>query len=334
MSKTKLENDIGSGEPRSDVMPDAERGLSLLRRLNLNHLITFRLIAEYQSFRAAANRLHISQSALSVHMHQLEDALKVPLFHRTTRSVTLTSEGQRLLPVAQLLTREILLIAGDFRKEAAYLQGIVTLAAPPSIASSFVPPVLKALGDTYPGIRVQMLVKESSKAVAETVRQGEAEIGLLNFSGNLEELNVVTLFEDELVAVVPASERRFTAITHISLRELAESPFLLQPQGSSTREMLELHMRQQGVTVNVRYELLPPHVSVAFVRQGLGVAVLPKGVAVALNLKGCKVIGLHSLKSRAMGLATSTRRSVSPSAGLLRQFLLDASSKKTTAQEC
>lgn len=122
--------------------------------------------------------------------------------------------------MAQLLTREMLLIAGDFREEAAHQQGIATLAAPPSITSSFVPPVLKALADAYPGIRVRMLVKESSKAVAEAVRQGEAEIGLLNFSGSLKDLNVTTLLEDELVAAVPASERRFAAITHMTLREL------------------------------------------------------------------------------------------------------------------
>lgn len=96
--------------------------------------------------------------------------------------------------------------------------------------------------------------------------------------------------------------------------------------------MLDWLMRQQGVTVNIRYGLLPPHVCVAFVRQGLGVVVLPMGVVDSLNLKACKVIGLHALKSRAMGLATSTRRSVSPSAGLLRQFLVDASRENSAGR--
>ncbi len=302
--------------------------LSLLRRLNLNHLVSFLAIAESQSFRAAATRLHLSQSALSVQIHQLEETLGVPLFHRTTRSVTPTEEGKRLIPVARLLAQEVTLVAGDFREEAALHRGVATLAATASITSFFVPPILKALTDAYPGIKIQLLVKESSNAVADMVRQGEADVGLLNFSEELKELTVTKLLEDELVAIVPASERRLAKLKQTTLRQLAEFPFLIQPRGSSTREVLESHMREDGVTVNIRHELLQADVSVAMVRQGLGVAILPVGALAPLNLEGCRVLRLPAVSSRAVGLVTSTRRSVSPSAGLLRKFIVDASRLK------
>ena len=60
----------------------------ILSRVNLNQLLSFLVVAEEKSFRMAALRMHISQSAVSVQIQHLERALGVPLFHRTTRSVS------------------------------------------------------------------------------------------------------------------------------------------------------------------------------------------------------------------------------------------------------
>ena len=60
----------------------------VLSRVNLNQLLFFLVVAEEKSFRMAALRMHISQSAVSVQVQHLERALGVPLFHRTTRSVS------------------------------------------------------------------------------------------------------------------------------------------------------------------------------------------------------------------------------------------------------
>lgn len=299
--------------------------LSLLRRVNLNYLVTFMAVAESGSFRGAAIRLHVSQSALSAQIRQLEETLGVPLFHRTTRSVTLTEEGTRLLPVARLVAHEVTLVAGAFREEAALRQGIATLSATPSITSFFVAHVLQALAEAYPGIKIHLLVKESSNAVADAVRQGDADVGLLNFNEDLKELTITKLLEDKLVAIVPASAQRWARSKQLTLRQLAEFPFVTAPCGTSTREVLDTLLLEQRVTASIRYEVLQPDVAIALVKQGLGVTVLPSSALSPLNLQGCKVIGLRSGSSRAVGLATSTRRSVSPSAALLRKFIVDAS---------
>ncbi|QJW83351.1 LysR family transcriptional regulator [Ramlibacter terrae] len=108
----------------------------LLERLNLNHLPAFLAVAEHCSFRAAAQRMHISQSALSVQIRQLERMLGVPLFHRTTRSVNLTAEGQRLQAVARRATEELGQIAMELREDAQLQRGVVNVAVLPSLAAT------------------------------------------------------------------------------------------------------------------------------------------------------------------------------------------------------
>ncbi len=304
-----------------------DTNLSLLRRLNLNHLVSFLAVAEAQTFRGAAARLHISQSALSVQIQQLEDVLRVRLFHRTTRAMSLTSEGKRLLPVARHITREVALVAGDFWDEAALQRGVASLAATPSMAAGLVAPVLKAVADAHPGIRIQLLVKDSSNDVADAVRQGDADLGLLSFSEDPKDLTVTPLRQDDLVAVVPTSFARLARSKQVTLRQLARFPFLIQPRGGSFREVLDRHLREQEVTINIHQEVLHAEVLVGLVGHGLGVAVLLERALVPLNLEGCRVIRLLGVKPGHVGLVHSPRRFLSPAAELLRRTVEEVSER-------
>ena len=318
------DNAIRTMEPSIDF--------SLLRHLNLNHLVSFLAVAEWQSFRVSAQRLHISQAALSVQIRQLEETLRVPVFHRTTRSVTLTEEGGRLLRVARLLAQEVTSVASDFREEAALRRGVATLATTPSIAARLIPPVLHALTESHPGIKIQLLVKDSSNAIAATVQQNEADIGLVNFTEQLKDLQVTRLLEDKFVAVVPASIKKLASLKSVTLRQLSEFPLLLQSRGSTMRELLDVHFRELGLSVNVRQEVLHAEVLAALVGHGVGVAILPLGSLATLKLEGAKVIRLRDVRSRFVGLITSPRRSLSPAAALLCKFIENASRQLSSAE--
>ena len=304
---------------RSDAV-----NLSLLRRVNLNHLVSFLAIADTQSFRGAAGLLHMSQSALSVQLLQLEETLGVPLFHRTTRSVTLTDQGERLLPVARLVAHEVAVVAAEFREEVALRRGVATVAAIATTVSWLMPSVIKAVGDAYPGIKVQILVMESAD-VAEKIRQGEADIGLLSFSQdqNQKDLAYTKLYDENFIAVVPESETEFVGMDSVTLQQLSKFEFMIQPEGSTIRRLVDRRLKEQGVTVKVRQELLLPEGLVALVRQGLGVTMLPAYVIAPLDLRGCRAINMRGVRPREIGLVMSERRSVSPAAASVRAFILD-----------
>src|SRR5690554_2990935 len=113
-----------------------------LQRLNLTRILAFLVVAEERSFRAAANRMHVSQSAVSVQIKQLESALGLALFHRTTRSVALTKEGALLFEVAQRFTTELFQATVVLREEANLQHGIVVVAAMPALAVTLLPPLM------------------------------------------------------------------------------------------------------------------------------------------------------------------------------------------------
>lgn len=301
--------------------------LALLRRINLNQLIGFLVVAEARSFREAATHLQMSQSALSMQVHLLEQALGVPLFHRTTRSVSPTREGSRLLPAARLLARELSLAASEFRDEAAVNRGVATLITIPTLSPDLVPGAIKRLANAYPGVQVKLQVLDASNAVAQVLRDGGADVGILNARANLGDLSCTPLVEDEHVAVAPASLQALADRTEISLRELAGFPFLVQPRGTSIRELVQSALQAQGSAMRVRQELLDAAGLVALAASGLGVAVVPIGALSMSRLERVRVLRLPELPLRTVVLATSTRRSISPAASALRDQLLEAAGR-------
>lgn len=129
-------------------------------------------------------------------------------------------------------------------------------------------------------------------------------MGVLSFSQDPRDLTVTKLREDNLVAVVPSSNQRLAKLKQVSLRQLAEFPFLIQPRGGSFRELLDTHLRDQGITINICHEVLHAEVLVGLVGHGLGVAILLERALAPLNLKGCRVLKLNEVTSGRVGLVT------------------------------
>lgn len=302
------------------MIPEPDR--SLVSRLNLNQLVGFVALANLGSFKAAAASSNISQSALSIQIRLLEESLGVALFHRTTRSVALTDDGRRLLPIARRALHEIGVIAAEFRDQTEMKRGTTSLAAIPTVDGCRIPTILRRMESLYPEVTVRFVVRESSGAAAEMVRRGEADFGIFNKATNLEDLTFTPIFRDTFFAIIPASERRFARRKQISLRDLSGLPLILQPPGTAIRTMLDTLAAAQGIELEVRRELLNAEVLVSLVREGLGTGVLPAGALEPLKLSGCQIIELPEISLRTIVLASSKRRSLSPAAVVLQLSLI------------
>jgi LysR family carnitine catabolism transcriptional activator len=293
----------------------------LLTRLNLNHLPAFLAVAEHASFRAAALQMHISQSALSVQIRQLERMLGVPLFHRTTRSVNLTAEGGRLHVVARRIVEELGQVALELREDAQLQRGMVTVAVLPSLAATWVPRAMRGFAIRHPGIDIR-LRDADSKRCAELVRQGDAHMALMSRNDALHDMEFTRLFRDEFVAVVPRGHA-LAARKSTSLVELAKYPLLLNPRGVDLREMLQVLFHAEGLAPEAAQELTGTHALVALVAAGFGVSIQPRMALAGLDMPGCRVLKLRGGGGRDIGVMLPTRRSHSPATLAFKTFLAE-----------
>lgn len=299
-----------------------ESWLGVLRRINLNQLASFAAVADRGSFRAAAAQLHISQSALSVQVQQLEAALGVKLLHRDTRTVRLTDEGRRLEQVFSLSGRELARVLAQLRDEGRLQKGAIVLAVLPSLAATFLPPLMRAFQARFPGIRIRMHDADSRRA-HEQIQQGAVDIAVTSRSPHNEEVGFQPLFEEPLLAVVPAADALFRSRASASLELLARRPLLLNPRGVDLRERLETLFRAAGIAAAPAQELTGTASLVALAASGMGVSIQPRSSLYGLDLGACRLLPLRPAALREIGVITPPGRTPSPATAAFHDYLVE-----------
>ena len=243
--------------------------------VNLKLLQTFLLVAQQCSFRLAAEKSFRSPSAISAQIRQLEAQLNVALFHRATRYVRLTEEGEQLLECAQRALLEVESGLRRIQESADMRRGRVAMSCSPTIAETRLARVLAAFEKDYPGIEVS--VRElTSSALFDSVRRREVDFGIGPVTDMLE-FHFEPVLEDPLFALVP---KRFISTTRrsISLATLTGMPLLVLNPATALRGMLESAINERGLGFHTRYEFAQAQTLISMASAGLGAVILPKVV--------------------------------------------------------
>jgi LysR family transcriptional regulator, carnitine catabolism transcriptional activator len=291
-----------------------------LSRINLNQLSTFLVVAEEKSFRSAAIRMHLSQSAVSVQVQQLERVLGLALFHRTTRSVALTREGSALADVAQRVTADLAEVTSALRAQAQLQKGLVTVVAMPTFAYMLLPQLMCRYAELHPNVEVRLLDFDSPKAL-EMLQSGKADLAVLARTPDMEGFDFTHLFEDELVVLAPAASPLLEGRSEVSVEEVAREQLVLSPTGSQTRALVEQIFAQAQCPLQVRQECQRPQTLLALVENGLGISILPRTALVDMNLSQVRLARLQTRPMREVGIVSLRAMSLSPAAQSFREFL-------------
>jgi DNA-binding transcriptional LysR family regulator len=244
--------------------------------ITLKALTTFLAVAENASFRKAAEATHLSVPAVSMQVKQLEEALGVALFQRTTRRVELTVEGERLLVGSRKAMGELDAALMQIQQSADAQQGRLSFACVPTVAGTRLPGLLTAFAARHP--RISVRVREMAQPdLLEAVRRREVDFGIGPQPERPGELECLPLFVDDYVALLPASHAA-AGRSAITLRDLSRWP-LLMLGASQFQQQLLAALRAEGLAPELNYEFTHVSTMVAMVEAGLGVGVLP-GVAV------------------------------------------------------
>jgi len=130
-------------------------------------LKTFHAAAATGSLTAAAEKLRISQSAVSRQITALEESLEMPLFHRHARGLTLTEEGRILYQTTDDVSHKIALVQARVLDSRQKPQGVLRVSAPISLGSNWLPSVLPEFLETYPDIDVQLILEDNEHDLSD-----------------------------------------------------------------------------------------------------------------------------------------------------------------------
>ncbi|MGE0714618.1 MAG: LysR family transcriptional regulator [Alphaproteobacteria bacterium] len=289
----------------------------------LPQIATFLAVVETRSFRLAAERLNVSPPAVSARVRELEDRLGVRLFHRTTRSVMPTAEGERLATAATHALGELHRAADTLRDEAALRRGRFTVATLPSIAATILPPAMAAFRALHPGVEIEMVDAYAGHAGAAVLR-GEAAFGLLAAPPPGErELAFEPLFRDDSVIVLPVGHP-WAGRGAIELAEVARQPLLLTAPDTSMRAMVDAAFRHRGLVAVPAHEAMNLTTLLALAEAGFGITFVPRIFVVRLDLSRLEMVAIAGRPmARDIGIVTPRGRSLSPAAAAFRRFLAD-----------
>ena len=168
--------------------------------MDIDQLAYFQCVAETKNFTQAAERMHLSQPALSRSIQRLEEELGQPLFERQSRSVELTEAGL----LFQKRAEQILLTIEDAKAEICDdgQSGRIRIGAIPTIAPYFLPEVLREFADAFP--KANLVVQEDvTENLVKRCKQGELDVAILALPIPVRYLEVEELFEEELMLVMP-----------------------------------------------------------------------------------------------------------------------------------
>lgn len=291
--------------------------------MTVKQLRAFLAVAQSLSFAQAGERLYLSQSALSLTIKGLEEGLGGRLFSRTTRNVSLTPEGEALLPLARRLLADWENAEDQLRQRFTLQQGRVTLAAMPSFAGNLLPPLLVEFRVRHPKVNVTVndVINEQ---VIEMVRDRQVELGIAFEPEADVSLQFTPLYLDRFVAVV-AADSPLAERDDVDWATLLHYPFVTLQRPSTVRFMLEDHLRQRGLKLPVAFESHQLATVGRMVASGLGVSAVPALCVEQMHELGARCLTLHEpVIERAIGILRKDDHELSVAAQALYDTLLAA----------
>jgi DNA-binding transcriptional LysR family regulator len=287
--------------------------------MDTRQLAAFCAVVERRSFSQAADRLGVTQPAVSLQVRALEKRLGTQLLDRSGRRVEPTEAGLRLYRGAKrMLTLEDQIVADVTASAEGDLAGDLVLGASTGPAAIAVPLLLCEFQRESRGVRVSLTVSDTH-AVVERVASRELELGIVGAARRHRGVRFEPFFSDEVILACPPGHR-FAGRT-VSLDELREESLVLMQEGAGVRQVVEDALRRQGVRLrdlDVRLELGLQESVRAAVEAGYGVTFISR-TAVEAGLEAGTLA-----EAQVEGMAASREISLASATGRTRSRVADA----------
>nr|BFE57123.1 LysR family transcriptional regulator [Dactylosporangium thailandense] len=275
--------------------------------VELRHLVYFVTVAEERNFTRAAQRLRVVQSGVSAAVRALERELGARLFERSSQRVVLTDAGAALLPAARA-TIDAAQAARDAVAEVrGGLRGTVRIGTLISVGFVDLPGLLGRYRAEHPAVDLRMRAAPTGSAgLAASLLDGELDVAFLSLPGRAPAgLSIRTLAAEPILAVLPAAHP-LAGRPRLTLADLAEEPFVDSPPGYGNRAEVDRGFAAAGLRRRVALEVADIATVRQYVREGLGVALIPRFSAP--DEPGLRVVPIDADLRWTFAIATASAR--------------------------
>ena len=242
--------------------------------MELYQLKLFVDLAETGNFTKVASENYVTQAAVTLQIRKLESELGVPLFHRTTRSVTLVEAGQRLLPYARAILQqaeEAKMAVRDTREE---ISGLVRVAAVHSIGLYELPPYIKKFLQTFSAVNLDIQYR-TSEEIYRALHDGAIDVGLVAYPTEMPRIEIMPFMTDKLALFCP-KDHALANKKSVVLADLQGESVVQFGEESPTRKATDALLSEQDISVNVRMECDNIEILKQMIEVGFGVGLLPE----------------------------------------------------------
>lgn len=282
-------------------------------------------LSETLNFSSVAEKLGISQPALSKQISSLERELGVTLFDRTASPLKLSAAGEYFINEAKkLLFKEDMLIRSmeEFKNGN---RGQLVIGATPFRCQYLLPSIAGKFKKKYPGVRI-VLEEAGSEKLRKDTAEGKFDLCIVNLPVDESILNVIPIEPDVLVLAVPTEYAKELPDTDkISLDKCKDIPFVTVGKNQEMRMLLEKSCAMAGFDPNIAMEVVGISTAYAMCLEGIGATLIPLQYVEHLNKRdGVRLFRLeHTVYSRQPAVITRHGQYVSEYAGYFIKLLTE-----------
>ena len=242
--------------------------------MQLRNLITFMHVAELGSFTKAAQQLGYTQSTVSFQIKQLEEELGCLLFERINHTITLTDQGQELVQYA----RQVRALTDEFKERsgsADQLAGLVHILTPDSVCEEMVTRRYMDFHRKYPQISVRFTTGDTAMLL-DKLDHNEADI-IITLDQQAYNKDYVIAREEQLpMHFVTNANSKFAGKQGLSIRDIADEPFVLTEHGQGYRRVLDRELAKKHMHLTPALEIGRTDMITSILTQGNMISFLPE----------------------------------------------------------
>lgn len=272
-----------------------------MQPLNLTHLHTFAEVIAQGSFSAAAERLGLTQPAVSLQVKQLERYFNLRLVERVAKRCKPTSAGRALLEHRTRINSAVEDALQAMNNHADGVAGQISIGTGATACIHLLPPMLRSLKQRFPALDIRVSTGNTAEFI-KAVEDNRLDLALLTLPANGRRLQLTPALDDPFVAIFAQGDRRQPAA--MTPENLIDLPMVMFERGSGTRQLIDDWFLQAGLRIKPIMELGSIEAIKEMVAAGLGFSIVPRmAVAASHHRRGLHVQALSPGLSRTLAIA-------------------------------